>query len=135
MHLQGELSYQLLEPGIVPFDLMHLTAAGIPHHLPGETLLTGLHKVLQPGIVSTRMNALPPTEIPYGGVKAQAFQDNGDLFFCTEFAAGGAFDILNEFFGLFTPGFCLQTCRAVILYGLPIRRYARRAFQTISFAK
>ena len=49
-------------------------------------------------------------------VTPKAFQNNSNLFFGCELAAGGPFDILNELFGLFISGFSLPELICNLLY-------------------
>jgi len=62
------------------------------------------------------MNAFPVAEIPDGCVSAKTFQNNADLLFGSELAAGEAFNILDELLGFFTPGFRLPEVIADLLY-------------------
>ncbi len=47
------------------------------------------------------------TEVSDGRILPEPFQNNADLLFGSELAAGKALDILDELLGLFTSGFSL----------------------------
>ena len=106
----------MLQPGVFPLDVLHLAPGGIADSIAGEPVLTCLHEVFQPGIVSAGMNAFPVAEISDRGIPAKAFQYNANLFFGGELAAGEAFNILDELLGFFTSGFSQPDVVGHLLY-------------------
>jgi len=62
------------------------------------------------------MYAFPAAEVSNGCIPTKAFQDNADLLFSSEPAAGETFDIPDELLGLFSPGFGLPEVVCNLLY-------------------
>ncbi len=53
------------------------------------------------------MNTFPAAEIPDRGIATKSFEDDPNLLFWGELAAGNAFDVPDESLCLFGPGLSL----------------------------
>ena len=74
MHLQGEIGHQLFELYALALELVDLMACGVPDHVTGQPLLTGLHELLGPGIVGVGLDTLPPAQVVHRDLSAEALQ-------------------------------------------------------------
>jgi len=79
--LQGLVSHQLLQAGILYPELLNFTLRGIPETVSLETSFPSLHEVLEPGIIQGRGKAFPPTKIRNRDLLAESFQNNPNLVF------------------------------------------------------
>jgi len=73
---------------VLPLQIDDLAAAGLALRVAQQTPLPRLQEVLAPVVVQVRADALAPAQLGDRLLAAQTFQDDPDLLFGGELAAG-----------------------------------------------
>ena len=107
MHLEGKLSHQRLQPGIITLKLLDLSSGSVPGEVSGKPLFASFQEVFKPGIIGARLDAFPAAEVTDGSVPSKTFQHDANLLFGGELAARDTLDIPDKLLCLLSPGFGL----------------------------
>ena len=108
VRLQGQFADQMLELPVLPLELMNLLPGGIPHTVPGQSLLPGLHEFLGPRVVGVRLEALPPAQVTHRRLTAEPLQHDTNLLLGGVPASSNGLHGTDEGLGLLATLVCGQ---------------------------
>ena len=117
---QSHLGQHLLQLGVLTTQVGDLGARGLALGVAPQTTLAGLEELLGPVVVEVRADAFTAAQLGDGFFTPEAFQNDADLFFGGEFAAGLALDLADDLLGV------SALCHGTLLLALQISRSVHR---------
>ena len=94
--LEDELRHDLLELADVLPQLGHFIRRRLARGVPEQPLLPGFEKLLAPPVVEVRIQPFPPTQRRDAFFTPQSLEDNPNVLFRRELAAGLPTNLLND---------------------------------------